>query len=69
LNTNNTVVNLGSNGLQLTITVANGLFSGKAQDPVTGQYLPFKGIVLQKQNGAGGFFLNQYQSGEVFFGP
>jgi hypothetical protein len=69
LNTDNTVVNLGSNGLQLTITVANGLFSGKAQDPATGKYQSFKGIVLQKQNAAGGFFLNQYQSGEVFFGP
>ena len=55
LNTNNTVVNLGSNGLQLTINVANGLFSGKAQDPATGTHQSFKGIVLQKQNAAGGF--------------
>jgi hypothetical protein len=69
LNTNNTVVNLSSNGLQLTLNVVNGLFSGKAQDPATGAYQSFKGIVLQKQNAAGGFFLNQYQSGEVFFGP
>lgn len=69
LNSNNGVLNLGNNGLQLSIKTVNGLFSGKAQDPVTGKYLPFKGVVLQKQNAGGGYFLNANQSGEVYFGP
>jgi len=69
LNANNTVVNLGNNALQLKINVANGLFAGKAQDPVTGKSIPFKGVVLQKVNAGGGFFLNQNQSGEIFLGP
>jgi hypothetical protein len=66
LNANNTVANLSNNGLQLTFNTGNGLFAGKAQDPVTSAYLSFKGIVLQKQNTGGGFFLNQNQSGEVY---
>ena len=66
LNANNTVVNLSNNGLQLSFSTSNGLFTGKAQDPVTGSYLSFKGIVLQKQNTGGGFFLNQNLSGEVY---
>ena len=69
LNANNTIVNLGSNGLKLAINIGDGLMAGSAQDPATGKYLSFKGVVLQKQNAAGGFFLNQNQSGEVFFGP
>jgi len=69
LTANNTVVNLDDNGLQLGINVSSGLMSGNIQDPATGKYLSFKGIVLQKQNAAGGFFLNQNQSGEVYFGP
>ena len=32
--------------------------AARAQDPVTGKYVSFKGIVLQKQNDDGGFFLN-----------
>jgi len=68
LNANNTIVNLGANGLKLTVSPGNGLFSGQAQDPATGKYLPFKGVVLQKQNAGGGYFLNQNQSGEVYFG-
>jgi hypothetical protein len=69
LTANNKVVNLGDNGLNLSLNLANGLMAGKAQDPATGKYLSFKGIVLQKQNAGGGFFLNQNQSGEIYFGP
>ena len=69
LTANNTVVNLGANALKLAITPGSGFFSGQAQDPATGKYLPFKGVVLQKQNAGGGYFLNQNQSGEVYFGP
>jgi hypothetical protein len=69
LTANNTIVNLSDNGLQLTLGTSSGRFTGKAQDPATGKYLSLKGIVLQKQNAGGGFFLNQNQSGEVFFGP
>ena len=69
LNANNKVANLSNNGLQLTITPANGLMTGRAQDPATSKWFSFKGIVLQKQNAGGGFFLNQNQSGEIFFGP
>jgi hypothetical protein len=66
LNANNTVVNLSNNGLQLTFNTGNGAFSGNAQDPATSKWLSIKGIVLQKQNSGGGFFLNQNQSGEVY---
>ena len=66
---NNKVTNLNDNGLRLHVNSRNGMFSGKAQDPATGKYQSFKGIVLQKQNAGGGYFLNQYQSGEVYLGP
>ncbi|MFZ0826316.1 MAG: immunoglobulin domain-containing protein [Verrucomicrobiia bacterium] len=69
LNNNNTIINSSDNGLQLTINPANGTFSGNAQDPTTDKWIPFKGIVLQKQNTGGGFFLNQNESGGVFWGP
>jgi hypothetical protein len=68
LNANNTVVNLSNNSLKLAINPGNGLFSGSAQDPVSRKNLSFKGVVLQKQNAAGGYFLNQNQSGEVYLG-
>jgi hypothetical protein len=69
LNNNNSIVNLSDNGFQLTINTASGTFSGNAQNPATDKWIPFKGIVLQKQNIGAGFFLNQNQSGEVFWGP
>ena len=66
LNANNKVVNLSNNGLSLAISIGNGLMAGKAQDPATGKYQNFKGVVLQKLNVGGGFFLNQLQSGEIY---
>jgi hypothetical protein len=69
LSANGRIVNLSDNGLSLNVNTRNGMFSGRAQDPATGKYHSFKGIVLQKQNAGGGYFLNQYQSGEVFLGP
>jgi len=68
VNANNTVVSQDDNTFQMKIKAANGLFAGKAQDPATGKNLSFKGVVLQKQNAGGGFFLNQNQSGEVYIG-
>ncbi|HTY87137.1 MAG TPA: immunoglobulin domain-containing protein [Candidatus Acidoferrum sp.] len=66
LNPNNKVVNLSANALQISFNAGNGRFGGKVQDPATGKSLAVKGIVLQKQNTGGGFFLNQNQSGEVY---
>ncbi len=66
LNANNSVVNLSNNGLQLSFNTGNGTFSGNAQDPATGKWVSYKGIVLQKPDGGGGFFLNQNQSGEIY---
>jgi len=66
LNANNTIVNLSANGLQLSFHTSNGTFSGNAQDPTTGKWIPIKGIVLEKPNVGGGYFLNQNESGEVY---
>jgi hypothetical protein len=65
LNANNTIVNLSNNGLQLSFNTGNGTFSGNAQDPASGKWMPIKGVVLNKQNTGAGFFLNQNESGGV----
>jgi hypothetical protein len=56
-------------GLTLRISPATGLFTGGAQDPVTGRSISFQGAILQKQNLGGGFFLGPSQGGNVLIAP
>jgi hypothetical protein len=43
-----------------------GNFSGRFVDPTTQRFTAFRGVLLQRQNVAGGFFINSGQSGSVF---
>jgi hypothetical protein len=55
--------------LKLTITTASGLFKGSILNPDTGKTTTINGVVLQKQNFGGGFFIGTSQTGRVFLGP
>jgi hypothetical protein len=55
--------------LKMSLTTSSGLFKGSVANPTTGKSISFNGIVLQKQNFGGGFFLGTNQAGRVFFGP
>lgn len=57
-----------TNGLSLTITTKTGLFKGTARDPQSGSSISVNGVLLQKQNGAYGAFLQGGQSGAVYLG-
>ena len=65
----NKVINLSSNRLNLTLSLPTGLFQGTAFHPTTGQPVPFKGAILQKQNSGAGFFAGTNQTGRVYWGP
>ena len=69
LNSANQVSNLSTNALKLTITTASGLFKGSIVNPATGKALALNGVILQKQNSGGGFFLGTNQAGRVYCGP
>jgi hypothetical protein len=54
----------GTDGLKLTLTSATGLLSGTFQFPGTSASTPVKGVVLQEQGEAAGYWLdNNNQSG------
>lgn len=63
---NNRVTNLSANGLKMSFSTSNGLFSGKVQHPVSFEWIKFNGVVLQDYGVAAGFFLDWNQSGEVW---
>ena len=66
LGANNVVTVTGSNQLSITISLPNGLLHGSFVHPDTQKKTPLKGVVLQEQNNARGFFLNgTNQSGAV----
>jgi hypothetical protein len=67
LNANNRVTS--SNKTSLAITLSTGLFRGNAPSLAVGKTIPFRGVLLQKQNRGAGFFLGTNQSGKVYFGP
>lgn len=69
LKTNNTVLNLSTNRLSLSLTTSSGLFGGSVVNPMTGKLTSFKGVVLQKQELGSGYFLGTNQSGRVLLGP
>jgi formylglycine-generating enzyme required for sulfatase activity len=54
LGLNNRVTNLSTNKMVITITTANGLFSGSVVDPVAGKTMTYKGALLQdRKTGSG----------------
>jgi len=69
LNAQGTVVNTSNNKLALKIQLSLGRFDGWANNPVTGDRIPFVGAVLQNKNGGLGFFPQGPLSGQVMLGP
>ncbi len=67
LGSDNKIINTSSNTFSMKLTVASGLFSGKATDPLTLQAISFKGALSQRDNAGHGFFLGTNQSGSVLF--
>jgi uncharacterized protein YjbI with pentapeptide repeats len=65
LGDNNLVV--GEAALKLTFSTQAGTFKGTAS-PASGA-VSFQGVVLQKANLGGGYFLNANQSGKVELSP
>jgi hypothetical protein len=66
LDSNNRVLNQSANGLRLSFSLSNGSFGGSVKDPITFYWIPFKGVVLQKNNVGAGFFPGWDQTGEVW---
>lgn len=62
---NGKVVNQGSNKLSLSISSGNGLMSGTVTPPAGGKAISFKGVILQNQTNAAGYFLGTNASGRV----
>jgi hypothetical protein len=62
----NRVQNFSANGLRLGILLTTGSFSGSVMDPITWDGIPFRGVVLQRQNIAVGYFLDWNKTGEVW---
>ena len=56
------------NRLSLSLSPPTGAFTGRFTNPGTGSINPLKGVLMQKQDFAGGFFLGTNQSGSVYFG-
>jgi hypothetical protein len=61
----NSVTNESINRLSLTFTLNTGVFNGWVADPNNGQYLYFKGAVLQKLDAGFGMVLGTDQSSQV----
>jgi len=62
---NGRVTNRGPNELTLTVKPATGLFSGKVKPPGAAKAIPFNGVLLQRQEYGGGFFLGTNESGRI----
>lgn len=69
LNAKSKVANVSDNKLALKFQLKSGLFAGWAQEPLTGDLIPFAGVVLQKENGGFGYFPAPPLSGEGSIGP
>jgi uncharacterized repeat protein (TIGR03803 family) len=65
LDHHNRVTNSVTIEMNLSFSVTNGVFRGNVMDPNTSQLFPFRGVVLQNENSARGYFLGPTQSGEV----
>jgi hypothetical protein len=68
LSVGNKIVNLSSNKLSLSFSLASGLFQGSVVDPSTDRAFSFRGALLQKQNIGCGFLLGTNLSSRVVFG-
>jgi hypothetical protein len=68
LTSSNRVINLSANKLNLSITTANGTFTGTVNVPGTTRTNTFKGAFLQDVDAGFGYFLGPSQSGRVYFG-
>lgn len=66
LGSNNKVANLSTtNKLTLSIASLTGAFNGNVRAPGSTKSIPFKGVLLQKQNAAFGVFSGANQTGSV----
>jgi len=64
INNNNTLLLAGGNeGLTLALTKSTGLIIGSFHFPGTGAVTPIRGVILQEQNQAQGYFLGLDQCG------
>jgi hypothetical protein len=63
-----TVVSANTNSLTMKLSPSSGRMSGSFIHPQTLRTSSIKGVVLQKQNAATGFFLGTNESGSVSFG-
>jgi hypothetical protein len=66
LDSSNRIINHSPNGLRMSFSPSSGLFSGRIMNPVTWEWFNFRGVVLQRYNVAGGYFLTWDESGEVW---
>lgn len=55
--------------VRLSMNAGNGIISGRFNDLTTGRSTPIKGVALQKQNYARGFFLSTNASGSFTLTP
>lgn len=69
LDAKSTVINVSNGRAALKIQSNSGWFKGSASEPVTGQPIPFTGVVLQKESGGFGYFPDASLSGQVLLGP
>jgi len=69
LDAQNRVINFGANPMNLTFSLANGLFQGSVTDTNSLQKFPFRGVVLQNESSAAGYFLGTNQTGAVRLTP
>lgn len=69
LNAKGAVMNLSSNQLAVKIQSNSGQFSGSVNEPVTGERISFRGVVLQKEGEGFGYFPDAPVSGQVVVGP
>jgi hypothetical protein len=69
LDLNSRVANLGPASMKFSFSLSTGLFSGRLLHPVTWGWIPFRGVVLQRQNVAAGYFPGWSQTGEVWVAP
>jgi hypothetical protein len=68
LDNHNRVTNSVTIEMNLSFSVTNGVFRGNVTDPNSSQPFPVRGVVLQNENSAAGYFLGPTQSGEVRIG-
>ena len=62
----NRIQNNGASELRMSFSLSNGSFSGKVRDPNSLEWVPFKGVVLQKFGVAAGYFPGWDETGEVW---